>query len=504
MEFEVADTTGAPRGLVLAEVIGTKELASSKAEVIVVEPVAAQQAQVLEWAKEHLTGPAAIYVAPGPRLADYDDIGEGEDFVVMVVSRLRQQTRAAVEASWAGPGLALHLAAAEHERPPRRRAVAPSAPAPGPRPRRSRRAEAPEDTEEIVPPWRAPGLQLRQSRRERPPASELDSGEEPSADEDLDGELATSGELSRARRGNDATMDAVEDLRRRARATTAEEGGRSRIAGDGRPRIAGGRRRISLAPPPLLGGVSPYPGGDYDAEDTAARGAGPSWPPARLLPPGDSPLWPPGPGLEPQALLDQRGTPGPPADWGEKLARAFVERARAVHSGTASEEGLSVREILSLRSGRLCSSRTCRRLVKATEHPADLLPPEGPCFGEAKRRPRKRRKKEKSEGRRKSRKRRRRSSSSRSPSSGHSSASSDGTSESRERLFRTARDLGGFANRAQKMALVQPDRVLVESLAELSAILPATRPGASTSVLQWGVATRRRPSCHSCSSRTSR
>ena len=32
------------------------------------------------------------------------------------------------------------------------------------------------------------------------------------------------------------------------------------------------------------------------------------------------------------------------------------------------------------------------------------------------------------------------------------------------------------------MALVQPDRVLVESLAELSAILPATRPGASTSV----------------------
>ena len=42
--------------------------------------------------------------------------------------------------------------------------------------------------------------------------------------------------------------------------------------------------------------------------------------------------------------------------------------------------------------------------------------------------------------------------------------------------------MGGFANRAQKMALVQPDRVLVESLAELSVILPATRPGASTSV----------------------
>jgi len=43
--------------------------------------------------------------------------------------------------------------------------------------------------------------------------------------------------------------------------------------------------------------------------------------------------------------------------------------------------------------------------------------------------------------------------------------------------------LGGFANRAQKEALSQPDKVLLESLAELSAILPAARPGASSSVV---------------------
>ena len=87
-----------------------------------------------------------------------------------------------------------------------------------------------------------------------------------------------------------------------------------------------------------------------------------------------------------------------------------------------------------------------------------------------------------STGRARKPERRRRSSSSRSRTSSRSSSASSGTSESRQRLFRTARDLGGFANRAQRMALVEPDRVLVESLAELSAILPATRPGASTSV----------------------
>ena len=80
----------------------------------------------------------------------------------------------------------------------------------------------------------------------------------------------------------------------------------------------------------------------------------------------------------------------PPADWGEKLARAFVQRARAVHSGTAPEEGLSMWELLSLRSGRLHSTRSCKRLIKETPHPADLQAPEGPCHGDISRRPLKR------------------------------------------------------------------------------------------------------------------
>ena len=161
VEFEALDNAGNRRGLVLAEVIGIKELASSKLEVIVVEPVAAEQEPVLEWSKEHLTTPVALFVASGRRLADYESICDGEDFVVMVVARSRQVTRAAAEASWAGAALALHRAAAERERPPRRATVAPP------------------------------------------------------ADEELGGDPATSGELRGAMRGGEATMDAVEDLRRR-------------------------------------------------------------------------------------------------------------------------------------------------------------------------------------------------------------------------------------------------------------------------------------------------
>ena len=381
VEFEALDDAGDRRGLILAEVIGLKVLAASQLEVIVVEPVAAEQALVLEWAKEHLTAPAALFVAPGPRLGDYKSICDGEDFVVMLVARIRQVTRAAAEASWAGAALALHSAEAERERPPRRGTVAP----PG---------------REVVPPWRAPGPLPRQAA---PSADEEEEEyEAPSADEALDGDAATSRELHSALRRGDATMDAVEDLRRRVRvAPAADDGGSrisgdrrrvapvppaarlggSRISGDGRPRIAGGQPRACLAPPPLLGAEPPpLPGGGAHA---AGRDAGPLWPPAPLLPPGGSELWVPGqgPGPPAHALLDERGASELPADWGEKLARAFVERARAVHSGTATEEGLSVREILSLRSGRLYSSRTCTRLLKAAEHPADLLPPEGKCYG---------------------------------------------------------------------------------------------------------------------------
>jgi hypothetical protein len=148
-----------------------------------------------------------------------------------------------------------------------------------------------------------------------------------------------------------------------------------------------------------------------------------------------------------------------------------------------------VRELLSLRSGRLHSTRSCKRLLKETPHPADLQAPEGPCHGDVKRRPPKRKRekeKKKRKERRRSRKRRRRSSSSRSCSSTSSSDSSSRTSESRQRLFRSARDLAGFANRAQKQALSQPEKVLVESLAELATILPGAKPGASSSSVGGG------------------
>ena len=187
------------------------------------------------------------------------------------------------------------------------------------------------------------------------------------------------------RLGGSTTMGAVDDLRRRVQRGTERPGAgnassrgaghgpaTSRITGDGRSRIPGDRRRVSLAPPPLLGGADDVCG--------SMRGlAPPAWPPEPpALLPGDGGLYPPGySGLPPAggdlALTDRADDPGPPADWGEKLARAFVQRARAVHSGTAPEEGLSVRELLSLRSGRLQSSRSCKRLQCEATDPHSIL-----------------------------------------------------------------------------------------------------------------------------------
>ena len=60
IEFEALDDLGLRRGLALAEIIGTKELLSNGQVVVVVEPVAAEEEQVLEWAKTHLAAPAWI------------------------------------------------------------------------------------------------------------------------------------------------------------------------------------------------------------------------------------------------------------------------------------------------------------------------------------------------------------------------------------------------------------------------------------------------------------
>ena len=402
VEFEALDEAGDRRGLILAEVIGLKMLAASQHEAIVVEPVAAEQAQVLEWAKEHLTAPAALFVVPGPRLGDYKSICDGEDFVVMLVSRIRQVTRAAAEASWAGAALALHSAEAERERPPRRGTVAP--------PRR-----------EVVPPWRAPGPLPRQAAHSAD--EEEDEYEAPSAEEALDGEQRTL--ESCTRHCGMATLpwtlsrtcDSACAQRRRAVLAFLETAGVWRQC-HLRPgmaslafletadlallevsRVPAWRHRLCSVPSHPLCQVAEH----RPLDETPApcgprhlccrREARSSGSLARAR------------GRQLRHCWTQSGSSELPADWGEKLARAFVERARAVHSGTASEEGLSVREILSLRAGRLYQSRTCTRLLKAAEHPPDLLPPEGKCYGTVTRRRPKRKKKEK---RRKSRKRRRR------------------------------------------------------------------------------------------------
>ena len=173
-----------------------------------------------------------------------------------------------------------------------------------------------------------------------------------------------------------------------------------------------------------------------------------------------------------------------PADWGEQLAGALVAQAHAVHSGAADQQPLSVRELLSLRAGRLYSTRAATRVFRANPHPEAVAAPTGPAFGEVRRRRKRRHKDSDDKDRRssKSRRRKRRRGSS-SGDSRHSSRSSSGSvSESRERLFRSARDLGSYATRAQKQALTNPDRVLLETIAELLALLPAARPGASSTV----------------------
>ena len=176
-----------------------------------------------------------------------------------------------------------------------------------------------------------------------------------------------------------------------------------------------------------------------------------------------------------------------PSRLGEQFATALIAQVHAVHSGAADREPLSVRELLSLRAGRLYTSRAATRVLRANPHPEVVAAPAGPAFGEVRRR-RKQRHKDSKEGkdrrssRDRRRKRRRGSSSSDSRHSSRSSTGSSSVSESHERLFRGARDLGSYATRAQKQAVTNPDRVLLETIAELLALLPAARPGASSTV----------------------
>ena len=65
VEFVALNEAGEDRGLILAEVVGVKSTQKLQLEFIVIEPVAAEQPEVLAWAQEHLTALAALYVVPG-------------------------------------------------------------------------------------------------------------------------------------------------------------------------------------------------------------------------------------------------------------------------------------------------------------------------------------------------------------------------------------------------------------------------------------------------------
>ena len=95
------------RGLLAAEVTGAKASEDKQLPRLVIEPIAAQQPEVLAWAKEHLTTHAGIHVAAGP--LEEVDVGD-EDHTIMGVARIRQVSRREAETGWAGAALALHRA----------------------------------------------------------------------------------------------------------------------------------------------------------------------------------------------------------------------------------------------------------------------------------------------------------------------------------------------------------------------------------------------------------
>lgn len=139
-----------------------------------------------------------------------------------------------------------------------------------------------------------------------------------------------------------------------------------------------------------------------------------------------------------------------------------------------------MREKLSHKAGRRAMVRSAQCVMKEHWHPESLVVPAGdPVGNESHRRGRialKKAKKAKKK-KKKRKKRKKRSSSSSSRSSG---ATSD-LSERRKRVFRRASDLARSAARSQRAAVENPDKVVLESSAELCAVLPAARPGASSS-----------------------
>ena len=184
------------------------------------------------------------------------------------------------------------------------------------------------------------------------------------------------------------------------------------------------------------------------------------------------------PSLGPPAAIGDVVFPHAAPLWAEPLARGFVQHAHEVKAHREPAV-LSVRERLALRAGRPHVLRSAKRLT-ALHGAADACPaPESDVdeFRAARRASKKERKR--GRRRRKGGKKKERRARSTSSSSRSSSSRSNSTEGSAEQLFREASATAASSTkRAQRDALRMPHTVLVESLADISKVLPADRAGA--------------------------
>ena len=178
-------------------------------------------------------------------------------------------------------------------------------------------------------------------------------------------------------------------------------------------------------------------------------------------------LMPAGSGL-PESLLPRPASPveevrRPRPEVGEAaVGRRLVECANQGVQGL-EPAGLSVRERLSARAGRLHASRVAKRVIKDCKAEESLSALRMETEEEAVRR------KSKSKARRrKKRKRERERSCSASGSSSDESSSTAGSNQ----VFREASGVGSTSNHTTRSAREEPHRVLVDSICDILRVLP--------------------------------
>ena len=243
-----------------------------------------------------------------------------------------------------------------------------------------------------------------------------------------------------------------------------------------------GRAGPRMDAAPLRDHLEPEMRGVHALEAVLLDGAPPRRRPREMPSLAELPAFPPvppqaPPGSAPPAAAAPGGESAPVA-WGEAAARAFCKAAAESGPRGSEAKELTVRERLSARHGTLATRRSARRILREHPGPADLVGPsdsEGDGLGGDRKRQRKREKRK-----RKKRKKQRRSSS----GSSRSASWESSRTGSDEEIFRSAPGNSGTASRAQRDALERPHVVLVQSLAEISRLLPSTTPGARLSTAQ--------------------